>query len=201
MQVIKGETGAAQGFKKVHGEPFGRGLLGETDPAKTNRLVAQHEVAGPFGVVDQGMCPHGGGAKAKAVPGRGAGKDERCAFQEGGKDGLQVGGNVPESARSGNGEQSLPQLLKAPFPDEPLREPDGVGRPCGQGLGSQHLAGSQFGGGGSSHCIKYPVKTIRSDCHSRKGQNGDMGSRFLPNCLYFAHFETGSVRNPCVKLH
>ena len=166
-----------------------------------NRLAAQHEVAGPFGVVDQGLGPQGRGAEAKAVPGRGAGKDERCALQEGRKNGLQVRGNVPEAAQPGDSEQPLPQLLESPFPDEPLREPDGVGRPCGQGLGTQHLAGSQFGGGGSSHRIKFPVKKLRSDCHPRKRQDGDLGPHCLHNYLYFPHFETGPVRNPCVKLH
>ena len=101
----------------------------------------------------------------------------------------------------GNGKQPLPRLLEPPFPDEPLREPDGVDGPCGLGLGAQHLAGSQLGRGGARHRIKSPVETIRSDHHAPKGQNGDLDSRFVSNCLYSAHFETGSVRNPCVKLH
>ena len=130
-EFLKGESSGTQGFQKVHGEPLGRGLLREADPAKTNRLVAQHEVPGPFRVVDQGMGPHGGGTEAEAVPGGGAGQDERCTFQEGRKDSLEVGGNRPEPAQPGNGEQTLPQLLKPPLTDKPLGEPDGVGGPCG----------------------------------------------------------------------
>jgi len=143
-------------------------LFGETDPAELDRLVAEYEVAGPLGVVDQGMDPHGRRTETKAVPGRGAGKDEGCAFQEGGKDCLEVGGNLAEPARPGNSEQALPQLLEPSLTDQPLGEPDGVGRPCGQRLGTQHLAWTQFGGGGSSHSIKFPVKIIQCFSPFRK---------------------------------
>lgn len=168
VDVFKREPGGAQGFKKVHHKPFLSGLFGETHPAKSNGVVAQQEVAGPFSVVYQRPGPHGRGAEAKTVPGGGASKNERCAFQEGSKNSLKLGRNISESARPGDGEQPVRQLLEPPFLDEPLRKPDGVGRPCGQSLGAQHLTRSQFGGRSSRHRINSPVKTIRSGEQFRK---------------------------------